>query len=414
MIQTGPDAVVTGDGLHRVDRVPHGTLFMKRDYAFGTYEEFVLGETVVVFKPGARVLDREQVESVKARFDAVARQAIADTGRREVAESGPCVARVYLALVNLDLAEPVQGSGAMTTVIHSFGEVTLVLDIRDGHTGEPLLRYAGRRSLGSGPGIGSDPAKGAALTAAFRQFAADFRSDFTRSLPRVVPTSRTLTCEQRAGIEPFTPDVDARRELEEALRLSPDRAAGERIYADCSSCHQPGGEGLPDGSVPRLAGQHWKVVLKQLADIRAGNRDNPTMYSFAYESRIGGAQGVADVADYIRTLETGGATGTGPGVDLERGGKIYASRCARCHGPDGRGDGDRYIPRLESQHYGYLVRQFQSIKERRRRNADPEMVELAAELEPRDVDAVLDYLSRLAPREAGQSSASQRYSEPVD
>jgi cytochrome c553 len=413
-IQTGPDAVVTGDGLHRVDRVPHGTLFMKRDYAFGTYEKFALGETLVTFKPRARVLDREQVESVKARFDAVARRAIADTGRTEVVESGPCVARVYLALINLDLLEPIESMGARTTVMDSFGEVTLVLDIRDGHTDEPLLRYAARRSLEGGMGVGADPAKGAPLTTAFQRFADGFRRDFTRSLPRVAPTTRTLTCEQRAGIAPFTPDVDARRELEEALRLSPDRAAGERIYASCAGCHQPGGDGLPDGSVPRLAGQHWRVVLKQLADIRAGNRDNPTMYSFAYESRIGGAQGVADVADYIRTLEMSGATGTGPGDDLERGGKIYASRCARCHGPDGRGDGDRYIPRIESQHYGYLVRQFRSIKEGRRHNADPEMVALAAELEPREVDAVLDYLSRLAPRETGQSSASRQRSEPSD
>jgi cytochrome c553 len=413
-IQTGPDAIVTGDGLHRVDRVPHGTLFMKRDYAFGTYEKFFLGETVVLIKPGARVLDRDEVESVKARFDAVARQAIAETGRTEVAERGPCVAAVYLALLNLDLADNVQSTGARTTMMDSFGEVTLVLDIRDGHTDEPLLRYAGRRSLGGGFGVGTDPAKGAALTATFRKFADDFQSDFTRALPRVAPTSRTLTCEQRAGLEPFTPDVDARRELEEALRLSPDRAAGERIYASCAGCHQSGGEGLPDGSVPRLAGQHWKVVLKQLADIRAGNRDNPTMYSFAYESRIGGPQGVADVADYIRSLEMRGAAGTGSGEDLELGERVYASRCARCHGPDGRGDGDRYIPRIESQHYGYLVRQFQSIKDGRRQNADPEMAALAAELEPREVVAVLDYLSRLDPPDGGQSADARPPSEPSD
>jgi hypothetical protein len=99
-------------------------------------------------------------------------------------------------------------------VIDSFGQVTLVLDIRDGHTGEPLLRYASRRVLEGGQAIGVDPAKGAALRAAFRQFAEDFRSDFTSALPRVAPTSRTLTCEQRAGIAPFTPDIDAQRELE--------------------------------------------------------------------------------------------------------------------------------------------------------------------------------------------------------
>jgi len=404
-IQTGPEAVVTGDGLHRVDHVPHGTLFMKRDYAFGSYEKFALGETLVMFKPGARVLDREEVESVKARFNAVARDAIAESGRTEVAESGSCVARVYLALFDLDLAEPVKDSGARTTVMDSFGTVTLVLDIRDGHTGEPLLRYATRRSLEGGLGIGTDPAKGAALTAALRRFAEDFRNDFKRALPRIAPTTRALTCQQRAGLEPFVPAEDARQELEQVLQLSPDPEAGARIYASCAGCHQPEGQGLPDGSVPRLAGQHWKVVVKQLTDIRAGNRDIPTMYSFAYESSIGGAQAIADVADYIRTLEMGGATGTGTGGDLERGAEVYASRCARCHGPDGLGDGDRYIPRIQSQHYAYLVRQFDWIKSGRRHNADPEMAALGKELDPDDVDAVLDYLSRLALREPGQSAA---------
>jgi cytochrome c553 len=273
--------------------------------------------------------------------------------------------------------------------------LTLVLEIRDGHTDEPLLRYAGRRSLGGGFGVGTDPAKGAALTATFRKFANDFQSDFTRALPRVAPTSRTLTCEQRAGLEPFTPGVDARQELEKALRLSPDRAAGERIYASCAGCHQPGGEGLPDGSVPRLAGQHWKVVLKQLADIRAGNRDNPTMYSFASESRIGGAQAIADVADYINTLEMRGPTGKGPGDSLEKGAEIYAARCAACHGADGQGDADRYIPRIQSQHFAYLVRQVEWIREGARHNANPEMKALVSSLDPQEIHAVLDYVSRL-------------------
>jgi cytochrome c553 len=405
-IQTGPDAVVTFDGLHQVDGVPQGTLFMKRNYAFGTYEKFALGEILVTIKPGARVLDRHELEEVNARFDAVAREVIVETGRTEVPQGGPCVARVNLAFLNLDLADLRPGSGADATWIASFGSMTVVLEIRDGYTDEALLRYARGASLGGGRGVGADPATGAALTAAFQEFAEDFRGDFERALPRLAPTSRALTCQQRAGLAPFTPEADARRELEEVLSLSPDPAAGRKVYATCAGCHQPTGGGLVDGSVPRLAGQHRKVIIKQLSDIRAGLRDNPTMYSFAYESRIGGAQAIADVADYIGSLEIRGDTGRGPGHDLERGGEIYASRCARCHGPDAQGDGDRYIPRIQSQHYAYLVRQFQWIKDGSRRNADPEMATVVADLAPREIDAVLDYVSRLAPRESPSSHAS--------
>ena len=85
-------------------------------------------------------------------------------------------------------------------------------------------------------------------------------------------------------------------EQEEALKLKPNRENGIEVYEVCSACHQLEGWGLKDGTFPQLAGQHAKVTIKQLADIRAKNRDNPTMYPFALPTEIGGAQSVADVA----------------------------------------------------------------------------------------------------------------------
>ena len=138
--------------------------------------------------------------------------------------------------------------------------------------------------------------------------------------------------------------------------------------------------------------------MKQLADIRAGQRDNPTMYAFADESRVGGAQAIADVAAYIGSLAVSGETGRGPRSDPAQGAAIYAERCARCHGADATGDGEEFIPRLRSQHYGYLARQFQSIKDGTRRNANPEMATSIQDLEPEEIDAVLGYVSGLDAR----------------
>ena len=73
----------------------------------------------------------------------------------------------------------------------------------------------------------------------------------------------------------------AAREVEQALGLEPDLANGLRIYRDCAQCHGAEGWGLSNGSVPQLAGQHRTVVVKQLADIRAGNRDAPLMAPYA-------------------------------------------------------------------------------------------------------------------------------------
>ncbi len=70
-------------------------------------------------------------------------------------------------------------------------------------------------------------------------------------------------------------------EKSEALKLKGDAKRGEEAYEVCGACHLPSGAGRPDGTFPQLAGQHTTVLIKQMADIRAGLRDNPTMYPFA-------------------------------------------------------------------------------------------------------------------------------------
>ena len=405
-LQIGPDAVVTADGLHQVENVPFGSLFMRPDYAFGSYDQFVLGETHVTFEPGAPMLSFEDTEDLKARFNRIAREVISESGREEVAAPGPCVAEINLALVDLDVVNHRASGGAGTSVVSSFGAVTLVLEIRDGQTSEPLLRYGRRRPLVGGVDLGADPSRVTVLETAFERFALDFNKDFTRSLPQVPPAARTLTCAQRAGLEPFTPDLDAAAEIEQALGLTPDPESGRRIYETCAGCHQTSGAGEGDGSVPQIAGQHREVVIKQLADIRAGNRDNPTMYPFAYADQIGGAQAIADVAAYIGTLPIRTDTGKGPGDDLGRGETVYAEHCAACHGPAGEGSAERAIPLIQAQHFRYLVRQFQRIKDGQRRNADPGMVAQIQVLSGEETQAVLDYVSRLAPADVSSRKAT--------
>lgn len=200
----------------------------------------------------------------------------------------------------------------------------------------------------------------------------------------------------------------ATRELERALTLEPNVTNGLEIYRECAACHLPEGWGLDNGMVPQLAGQHRTVVIKQLADIRAGNRENPLMAPYSSVETIGGAQAVADVAGYIDTLEISVENGKGSGENLELGATLYAENCARCHGEQGEGDPDRYIPRIQSQHYEYLVRQFEWIRNGKRRNSDPEMVAQIESFDDRQMAAVLDYVSRLQPPEAFQAPPGWR------
>lgn len=195
----------------------------------------------------------------------------------------------------------------------------------------------------------------------------------------------------------------AARELERALSLPADVANGLKIYRECAACHTPEGTGLTTGSVPQIAGQHHNVVIKQLADIRMGNRDTAIMAPYSSVETIGGAQAVADVAAYIDTLEISVATGKGPGNELDLGERLYGEHCTKCHGATGAGDDVTFTPRIHAQHYNYLVRQFQAIKGGKRRNANPEMVTQIQSFNEREIGAVLDYVSRLEPPEMMQA-----------
>jgi len=141
----------------------------------------------------------------------------------------------------------------------------------------------------------------------------------------------------------------AQAEFDRASQLSPDIENGRRVYLTCAVCHRPEGWGSPDGAYPQIAGQLPEVVIKQLADIRAGNRDNPLMYPFALPRILGGPQNIADVAAYVATLPMTADNARGPGVDLDLGRELYEAQCAECHGAEGEGllvEGEVVFPPL--------------------------------------------------------------------
>ncbi|MET0028928.1 MAG: c-type cytochrome [Candidatus Thiodiazotropha sp.] len=202
-----------------------------------------------------------------------------------------------------------------------------------------------------------------------------------------------------SGIVLATPAEDAMREYEEAMKLTPNLENGKKVYRICAVCHTPEGWGLESGAYPQLAGQLRTVLIKQLADIRARNRDNPTMLPFTSPQLLGGIQEIADVTAYIASLPMTPHNGVGPGIDLEWGEQLYKDNCTECHGDHGEGNMQDHIPVIYGQHYRYLLRQFEWIKSERRRNADRKMVKQIHGFTHRDIRAVLDYVSRIKPPE---------------
>ncbi len=172
---------------------------------------------------------------------------------------------------------------------------------------------------------------------------------------------------------------------------------GRRLYETCALCHSPQGWGTKDGRYPQISAQHPKVIIKQIKDIRSGNRDNPTMYPFTLNNILPDEQSIRDVAAYIANLPMSPTNSVGPGMDLEHGKMIYRVNCAVCHGKNGEGDNEKAYPRVHGQHYAYLLRQMHWMKMGKRRNGDELMYKQISNLNPRDLDALADYMSRLEP-----------------
>ena len=200
---------------------------------------------------------------------------------------------------------------------------------------------------------------------------------------------------------PLAPQTLAASETQDEYRAvqraTIDLAHGRVLFETCARCHGSNGAGQSDGSVPAIAGQHFRVITRQLVDYRHDERWDVRMEHFADFPYLIFAQDVADVAGYIASLEPTGLRVAGSGEYLDHGRSLYQSRCASCHGVHAEGNDDHAYPRLAGQHYPYLVRQLHDSLEGRRPNFPRAHVRLVARFDRDDIEGVADYLSRLPP-----------------
>jgi cytochrome c553 len=186
----------------------------------------------------------------------------------------------------------------------------------------------------------------------------------------------------------------ARTEFESALRAKPDLAHGAELFQKCAVCHGAAGNGADDGSIPRIAGQHFRVLVRQLVDYRHELRWDIRMEHYAGRSLLKDSQSIADVAAYVAMLARDAARNVGDGTLLRHGAQVYAERCAECHGDAGEGDGRALTPRVAGQHYAYLLRQLYDGVDGRRPNFSAGHIRILARLQRDDLVGLADFLSR--------------------
>lgn len=186
------------------------------------------------------------------------------------------------------------------------------------------------------------------------------------------------------------------KEFEQIMALKPDRDRGAALFQGCVECHGADGGGASTGSVPRIAGQHYAVLVRQVIQFRGGKHWDMRMEGVASrDGMLPRPQDIADVASYVNGLGRDGKRGVGQGEFLDIGKTIYQENCASCHGKDGEGDEHREVPRLAGQHAGYLARQiYDAVDGRRPALAGSHRRQLVP-LTFEEVLGVTDYLSRL-------------------
>lgn len=186
-------------------------------------------------------------------------------------------------------------------------------------------------------------------------------------------------------------------ELTQALTLTPNLENGRKLYQDCADCHTGKGWGSVDGVYPQIAGQHPSVIIKQIIDIRFGLRENLAMLPFVERDVLGGPQAISDVAGYVASLPMNPDPGIGPGRNLKYGEDLFDRKCAVCHLNDGQGEDEILFPKITGQHYAYLLRELNWMKEGKRRNAFRGMLIRIRKMTAADLEAVADYISRMKP-----------------
>jgi len=193
MIEGGPGAEVTVDGLHKVVNSAFRDAWVKPSADFGSYSAVVLDPIDISYrrKPkstkystgsGNFALTDDQMARMKRYFREVFTAELRKSPHYGVTDSaGPAVLRLAASIKDLRVKVPtelVPGRGRV--YVTNVGEMTLLLELRDSLSGEILARVADRREARIGGGFdlrsSSSVSNTEAVKSVFRRWASILRT----------------------------------------------------------------------------------------------------------------------------------------------------------------------------------------------------------------------------------------------
>lgn len=184
------------------------------------------------------------------------------------------------------------------------------------------------------------------------------------------------------------------------VQAAGDAAAGKTKSATCAACHGVDGNGSPANAAwPKLAGQHPAYIQKQLADFKAGKRQDPTMTAMAMPLS---EEDAADLAAYFSSQKK--AAGSAAEDKIAAGERIYrggnpatgVAACMACHGPTGSGNPVANYPAIASQNAAYVEKALKDFRAGTRSNDAAKMMRgVAAKMTDDEIVAVAQYVQGL-------------------
>jgi cytochrome c oxidase subunit II len=190
-----------------------------------------------------------------------------------------------------------------------------------------------------------------------------------------------LLCEELCGIGHYTmrgkvvveEQADYQRWLsryptfaQTQSQIAGNASAGKPLYAVCSGCHGPQGEGNPALHAPKLAGQGDWYLKRQLTYYKQGTRGTHEKDVFGkmmapMAATLPNDIAINNVIAYIKTLPDSPSPATVTG-DAAKGKKRYAT-CGACHGAKGKGVQAMNAPGLAGMSDWYMATQLKNFKQ---------------------------------------------------
>ena len=187
--------------------------------------------------------------------------------------------------------------------------------------------------------------------------------------------------------------------LASGVSVAGDVEAGKNASTMCAACHGADGNSAA-GNFPKLAGQGEKYLLKQLKDIKSGDRTVVEMTGMLDGMTEQDLENLA--AYYAAQTMTGGQAKkelVEPGEIVYRSGNpaTNVAACMACHGPAGKGIELAVFPALAGQHAQYIETQLKKFRSGERANdGDSRMMRgVAARMSDKEIEAVASYISGL-------------------